>query len=388
MVNNETAIFKGIVTDISLNVVNGVYHLEVYGVSGTFGLDLKPIRRSFQDTSMTCKKLVEHVLKDYAGADFIDSVSGNIGKVIVQYDETDWEFLKRMASHFNTGLVVESKSQDPKFWFGIPPGKEVTGQYNYNIGKRFHKKSFAYYEIQSYDMFDIGDKIKHNNTEFIVYAVKSTLTKGILKNQYRLATNEGIRQAFIKNQKISGVSMEGKVIDIQEDKVKVHLDIDKEQIKESAYWFPYGTFYTAEGQTGWFCTPEPGDRVKVYFPGTQEEKGLVASSVRKRVASGDKISDPDTKYFRTKYGKEKKYTKKDLSISAKDNKLLIRLNEDDGVDILSDENIKISSDTDLIIKAGNIELEAKEEFVLNCADSSIMMDGTTNFCGKYVKVRC
>jgi uncharacterized protein (DUF2345 family) len=110
--------------------------------------------------------------------------------------------------------------------------------------------------------------------------------------------------------------------------------------------------------------------------------------VRRKISSGDKINDPDIKYFRTKYGKEKKFTKKDLSISATDDKLILKLNEDNGIEILSNESIKITSSEDLIVKAENIEIEAKKEMFLNCEDSSITMDATTHFYGKYVKVRC
>lgn len=387
-IENGTVIFKGIVTDISIKAVRGVYHIEVQGVSSTFDLDLQIKRRSFQNADMTYNELIEYILKDYKGSDFIDVVTGSIGSVIVQYNETDWEFLKRMASRLNTGLVAEVKSEKPKFYFGIPEGKEFGGQYNYNIGKVFNKKAFMYYEVETDDIPEIGDKIKYMNQELTVYKVVTGLKKGILKSQCLLVTDEGLNQALIKNKKIEGASIEGKIIDIWEDKVRVHLDIDKEQKKEEAYWFPYSTFYTTEGQTGWYCTPELEDRVKVYFPGNEEEKGLVINSIRRKISSGDKINDPDVKYFRTKHGKEKKFTKKELSISARDNKLLIKLNEDDGIDILSDESIKINSEVDLVIKADNIAFEAGEEIVAECEESSIVMNGLTHFYSKYVKARC
>lgn len=337
---------------------------------------------------MTYNSLIKKVIGEYDSSDFISKVSGNIEKIIVQYNETDWEFLKRMASHFNTGLVVEAKSQTPKFWFGVPEGKEITEQYNYNIGMVNKTKNYTYYVIETDDLFEIGDKIRFKNLELIVYNVENTINNGILKNKYTLLTSEGLKQLFIKNEKITGNSLEGKIIDIHEDKVKVHLDIDKEQKKEEAFWFPYSTYYTTEGQTGGYCTPELDDRVQVYFPDNEEEKALIVKAVRRKTSSGDKISDPDTKYFRTKYGKEKKFTKKDLSISATDDKLILKLHEDNGIEILSNESIKITSSVDIIVKAENIDIEAKEEMFLNCEESSITMDSTTHFYGKYVKVRC
>ena len=60
-------------------------------------MDVEKKSRSFQDTSMTYRQLLETVLEDYPDSDFILAFPDEpIGQLFVQYRETDWEILKRV----------------------------------------------------------------------------------------------------------------------------------------------------------------------------------------------------------------------------------------------------------------------------------------------------
>ena len=123
-----TMLFKGVVTEIEIKAARGVYYIDIVGASSTFNMDIKLKRRSFQDKDMAYIDLVKKVIADYPGDSIDMAAKGKkLEKFIIQYDETDWEFLKIMASHFNTGLVSDQLSDKPKFWFGIPEGgsKEI-----------------------------------------------------------------------------------------------------------------------------------------------------------------------------------------------------------------------------------------------------------------------
>ena len=91
-----TQMFKGVVTDIEVKAVRGIFYVTIDGISNTFNLDLKIKRRSFQDKNMAYTSLIKEVIKDYPGADYIDvaAKSKKIEKFIIQYDETDWQYLK------------------------------------------------------------------------------------------------------------------------------------------------------------------------------------------------------------------------------------------------------------------------------------------------------
>jgi len=400
-----TMLFKGVVTEIEIKAARGVYYIDIVGASSTFNMDIKLKRRSFQDKDMAYIDLVKKVIADYPGDSIDMAAKGKkLEKFIIQYDETDWEFLKRMASHFNTGLVSDQLSDKPKFWFGIPEGgsKGNLEEFNYSIGKKIEEYrqlsenkvdgidagDFTYFEVETEKILNIGDSVSFNNVNLYVHKSMSYIKNSVLRHVYYLVPKKGLTQDLLLNEKACKKAVEGKVIEVKEDNIRVHLDIDKEQPKDKAYWFPYSTGHSSEGNTGWYCMPELDDKVKLYFPTNREEEGVIVDSIRRGIKGGDKIQNPDEKYFRTKFKKENKFTEKELAFSAKDDKVLISMHEDKGIEILCDSELKIKSENDLIINADNIEIEASDGIDIVCNSSSIKMDGKTDIKGSLVKVRC
>lgn len=242
----------------------------------------------------------------------------------------------------------------------------------------------------------LGQSVKLNDTTPKLFVAKAELVVNHDKNlgeghfyaKYLLVPEEGLQQNRRYNQRIVGTSLPGKVIKVKQDRVKVHLDIDKDRKQEAAKscLFPYMTPYTAENHTGWYCMPENGDTVNLYFPTNKEEESVVIHSYRKEAKENDKIDSPEVKYFRTKFGKELKFTDKEILITGKDNEILIRLNEDDGIEIQSAKKVMISSAGELTIHSDSkVNLQAGTGLELVCNGSSITMDGVTHIKGKQIK---
>ncbi|WP_411680967.1 hypothetical protein [Clostridium thailandense] len=393
--SNRISLFKGIVTNIEIKMVMGIYYIEVEGMSHTYNLDIKLKKRSFQNAGMRYGKLIEEVTAPYSGVDFIDTVSDGkcLEKCVVQYDETDWEFLKRMASHFNAALIPEFSANKTKFWFGPPKGEEV-GQledFNYSISKKIgnfrsssenynksiEENDFIYYKIETDRILNIGDSVSFKDKKLYVFQATATMQDSILKHEYILSPKNGLTQDLVLNNKIKGTSIEGRVIGISGDTVKVHLQIDENQSSGEAYAFPYSTPYTAEGNTGMYCMPEMGDSVKVYFPTNKEEEGIVINSIRR---SDGGLPDPGVKMFRTSSGKEIKFTDGEITISA--NGAVITIS-DSGIQI-SGGGVSISGGS-ISLNAGTITVSAKDSIGLKCKASEIQMSGETSIKGSKVR---
>ncbi|TYQ16931.1 UNVERIFIED_CONTAM: hypothetical protein Cloal_3512 [Acetivibrio alkalicellulosi] len=398
-----TCLFKGIATNIEVKSVRDVYYVKVEGVSHTFNMDIKLKRKSFQDKDMKYTQLIDEVMKDYSG-DYIDVVAKgkNIDKFIIQYDETDWEFLKRMSSHFNAPLVPDTYSDKPKFWFGTPEGgsKGDLEEYHYSVSKKIaqyrvssqnynkgiDEKDFIQYKIETDKILNLGDTVSFQSKSLYIYKAVSILKNGLLVHEYTMSPENRLSQDLSLNEKVVGASIEGEVIDIKEDNIRIHLEVDKDQSKDKAFWFPYSTFYTTEGETGWYCMPELKDKVKLYFPTNKEEEAIVINSIRRRTMGGDFITDPDVKIFRTKYGKEIMFNKDEIMITGKDDEILIRLIENEGIEIYSKKDIAIKADKGIKIESGKkIEMTAGSKISVKCKDSLIEMNGITTIKGKQVK---
>ncbi len=408
LVNNgeNTPLFKGIALSVEIRAVRNVYYIEVEAVSNTYILDVELKSRSFQNKGMSYGELVKKVISDYPGTDFMDVASDgkSIEKFTMQYQETDWEFLKRMASRFNTGLVADSISEKPKFYFGVnkKASNKALEEYHYSVRKKvsdfrissenyikeIDENDFIYYEVETGEFIDIGSEVDFKGRSLFVCESFTWMEDGILRHRYTLASEKGLSQNNIYNDKIIGLSIEGEVIEVAKDNLKVHLEIDKEQDKGGAWWFPYSTGYTAEGSSGWYCMPELKDHVLVHFPDNKEENGVSISSVRKdsEKAENNKVDNPDVKYFRTKSGKELMFSPEEILISAKDGEIFIKLNDKDGIQIFSTKPVKITTKEDLVMVADkNVVMTAKDNINLKCKESTLIMDGSVSIKGKEVK---
>jgi hypothetical protein len=216
-----------------------------------------------------------------------------------------------------------------------------------------------------------------------VKSVEAELIDGALLYTCALSTKNGLTKDKIYNEKITGLSLKGRVLDCVNDKVKVHLEIDGRQSAGSAWKFPYTTWYTAEGNAGWYCMPEKGDTVFIYFPNNREENGVSVNSIREHGGVGA----PEIKIFRTPNGKELKFTPEEILITCKDDSIFIRLNEKNGIEVISSKPVKVNTDANLTMEAKKkVSITADNEINLKCKGSSVQLDNNVELKGKHVRV--
>lgn len=114
--------FKGIVTDVQVGTAGdytGVFIIK--GYSPTFLMEDAMLRRTFQDT--TIQEVFEKVLKDYNG-DLVVSIAPKVNEKIsyaVQYKETNYQFLQRIAMEYAQWLYYDGVT----FKLEAPP-EEIT----------------------------------------------------------------------------------------------------------------------------------------------------------------------------------------------------------------------------------------------------------------------
>jgi hypothetical protein len=245
-------------------------------------------------------------------------------------------------------------------------------------------KDFVNYKLQISDIkkiqnLAIGTKVKFSNQNLYVKTISLRVKDGNLVGKYKLVKEQGLALGEIINPNLIGLSILGKVLEVKEDQIKVHLEIDDEQDKSKAILFKYCTDYTSEGDTGFYTMPEKDDHVLLYLPDELEKNAVISTAIRKEIKGSDKLSDPNIKYFRTKFGKEIAFKEKEIVITGKDEQDLIRINEDNGIEIVSASDVKVSSKQ-------KIKLNAKKELKLSCNGSTIKLDGKIDLQGNQVTI--
>jgi hypothetical protein len=381
--------FNGVLQNIKISRMDDIYHLEVYAVSNTVLLDKVKYKRSFQDNDQTYQSIVESVIADNKGAVTYNASEMKVENIILQYNETDWEFAKRLASHTQDVLIAIT-DDNPAFHFGVPgSGDAKLLTTNYAISKDFEAfwrmltesdpltaDDVMLYTIET-DVFvcELGEKLNLNGTDLHVCRISLSLVDSALKMVYTLCAKKAISTPKAYNRAITGLVLDGVVLKAENDNVKLHLHIDEKQDEGTAHLFVYATGYSMEGHTGWYVMPEKDDTVQLLFPDEDEKNAYAASSVRQDDTG--KTADPMVKYLRTSYGKEIKLQEKEILITAKDDTTFIRINEDSGISSITPKPISISSGSTMSIKSEddmtittnkNLKITAKESIVVNCSE--------------------
>ena len=120
--DQDGVIFCGLVQDIRASFEGQVYYLEVWAVSFSIKADTVVCSRSFQDAGMNYQQIGELMAAENSLSISMEASPLSIHHILLQYQETNWEFLKRIASH-NHSVLLPSV-EEPKFYFGIPKGNQ------------------------------------------------------------------------------------------------------------------------------------------------------------------------------------------------------------------------------------------------------------------------
>jgi len=300
-------LFNGVIVKIEADSEgigqNAVFSLEIEALSYTYLLDIGLKRRSFQDVKMTYNRLIGTLLKEYPKSNYLDYVfkGESLNGLTMQYQETDWEFIKRMASRFYAPIIADHTTNFPRFMVGLKPASSVTklGRMNYKIIKNvdafrdYHhnyrvttsESDYIFYEVTTKGTdtksLEIGDSVELQGQNFRIISVTAQVRHHVLTHTYTLSTSNGFFTPPQFNEVIAGITLQGSVIKVAGNLLKVRLDIDPAQSVENAYWFKYATFYST-----WYCMPEIGDRVNVHFPTKDESDALVINSLKHNSSGG------------------------------------------------------------------------------------------------------
>ena len=303
--------------------------------------------RVFQDRNLMFSDIIDEINKDYADKKleikYFDIAKKQIGSLIVQFDETDWEFLVRLASQLKTGMFVIEQGI---ILFGIVEMGEIKKENKYFSDYslvRDYKN--LYYKVQSNKVINLGDTVSisenavenegnnkdssGNKGNFSVLKTRIFLKDFILKSEF-LATDMSSYHIFRKyNEKIRGCRIEANVERVFEDggiaKMEVRFaeglkkivqERSNEESNDKAYddygikRFPlsYQTFYS-QTNTGFFCTPEVNDTVEVYFPNEDERFAKVSWAINNK--GNGRFSD---------------YTKRNFQVNQSDFNFSLNLN--------------------------------------------------------------
>ncbi|MBU3202423.1 YwqJ-related putative deaminase [Clostridium estertheticum] len=252
-----------------------------------------------------------------------------------------------------------------------------------------HDTDYFYYEIETREKYEVGANISFKNKDFYVNQYKARALSDEVIYKYRLYRKNGVWQTKVTNSLIGGTSIDGKVLEVKGEKIKLNLNIDKSQNKDKASWFPYAP------PTGnvMYSMPIVGTSASLYFPSETGEEPIVTGCVRKNGSGCAKTADTTKRYFGTEHGSEiemvpgalniKGGSKEPLSISFDDavgvtikSHKKLSLNAAGGITMKTPQSVKLKAQSQILVAKTGTKSGFSMETDLHFLSNNVIKNGS------------
>mgnify|MGYP002512963119 FL=1 len=190
----------------------------------------------------------------------------------------------------------------------------------------------------------------------------------------------------IYQNELVGLSLMGRVNAIEKEQVQICLDNDENR-QSGNCWFAFSTVYSSPDGTGWYCMPEKGDAVRLYFPTEKEENAFVSSAFHENTGAGLRTK-PEIKRWRNKEGKEICLTPEKILITNNCG-MSVELSEQRGIKVKSNASVNIEASENIYISSSGASLEfaAANKIVFQQGNSTMELSDGIKLAGSTVKIQ-
>ena len=388
-------LFYGIVTRMEVAARGGRCEISLDAVTQSYMMDLTALNCSFQDVAMTSHQLLRGILESYPGSQALIAVpDASSGRIAIQYQETDWEFIRRVLSDQGASLYVDSTMPGICLRMGLADEREDTDwdRLPYTVMRdtapknvQKERKGQMCYIGEADDILPLGKKVQFHGQELYIGKISRHISQGILVNRYTLYFREGLKIPRYNNPYLCGVSLYGVVTEVRRSRVRAALETDTLVPCQDAYFYPYSTVAASPDGSGWYCMPKPGDPVRIFFPSGDEGEGYAVSNTVGQSSPGQDspISNPDLKDLVMPDGKGVKFIENGIQMCVGEFKGNVMLTNDGKIliEVQDDKDIQIHSDGQVYFvtgEEGQIEATAGTKIqITNDAGGEIRMAGST-----------
>lgn len=298
----QVLLFSGIITELSTQSMGKSCHVNLTARSFSYLMDRKKRSRSFQNTSMTYGELTAQIIQAYPGAvSQIHFQDRPLGEIAVQYEETDWQFLKRMLSALHVPVVCSEARESLCFYAGvaqIPARMEVLcieevekrmGDLAYwqDMGEPVTDGDFIRYQVKLDNCIPLYSAVSFRNRDLTVASAEYRTIGSTVYESVQLKSRQGMVEKPVYPMHLVGTALDGTVREVKGENMKIHLRIDDAYPGDDCYWFPFSTPSASPDGSGWYHMPETGDQVRVYFPSKKTGDVIAVSAVSDLQPSGD-----------------------------------------------------------------------------------------------------
>ena len=224
--STEKIFLNGVIKELQINETTaGALTVEITAISKSVLLDRIPRYRSFQDPTLTYSAIAEEINGNYGTNNGkivnVGEDMQTVPRMTIQYNETDWEYLKRIASYTGQPLMAYSDKVFIGFFKNMPA---QTPNLKYSqFGKRT-KEERTYFKITGTEVYPVATpiKLKTRNrvsgeeveNDYYVLENKIYNEGNTLKCEYILGKQTDYFVDPIPHEKIRGAVIEARTVHI------------------------------------------------------------------------------------------------------------------------------------------------------------------------------
>ena len=390
----QKVMFSGMLLHSSMKRKGAYIYLTAEAVDFTYQMDVKKHIRSFQNTGEAVHSLMDAVTQAYPGCVNLKYVkNAPLGQIMMQYEETDWEFLRRLLTMFHARLYPSVLLEAPCFMSGFPSddGDAKIRETFFTSGTDFFhyetikanasggvmQQQYLVCNAESYEILHLGTKLKYRGNSWLVGSVRREMREGLVVSTYKLVQPEMEILEVERSRMLPGISVDGKIKAVTRNKVQVIMGRDENKRTAGMYWFPYSTVAGSSGGSGWHCMPEVGEPIRVYFPTWNDKEAYVISSLSGQTR-GNKSGggmNPAVRHISTAQGNTVTMTGDGTTISSPGGSGSVSMSTSGDLVISAAVSLSMCAGSKISFSANEIEVTGTDKISMSSdGGASITMD--------------
>lgn len=388
----EESLFSGLIERAELKSVGRYAVLTLQAVSGLWRMDRRRKSRSFQDISRTYRDITEEIAKEYDIRVRWNLPDREIPCPLIQYQETDYEFIRRIVSHLGGRILSSDYGNRKEINIGLPQGSPVqidTAQHKYEevLYRKQERPSVkdkkTGYRIYGREFLHVGESVAVSGRIYGVMACEVSFDHNGIETCISAYPKECFPADKIPAERLKGVVIAGEVLETKGEVLRLHLDIDETQDTATAYDYPWRPI------TGnmLYCMPEKGTKAALYFDKDNEENAKAIYNLRENGERCGDLADYNNRYFTTDHGKRLYMKPGEMGLVHKeDQNAQIDLTDGSMVRMETVNKISILAQGQVQFQAKSVTVTAPKEITLVRKDLS--KPTVINLCNAFDAIGC
>lgn len=374
---NSSIIMCGKIRGISGQTTYSGAAVTVLVVSDSIESDITKTSRVYQSPEKTYKSIFEKIsVKSNFEIKKNDFASKKEENVIIQSNETDFEFANRIARENNMRLFVcaddKGKSKivvDDSFEKNIILKKEKIVSAKIDINE--YSEAI---EIEYKEYIELGTRVRIDTTEYVVVSVTAVMKNGA--DRFFMRIEKILRNVGESLNPIELISLGKARVTENKDpdnlgRIQVEFFELEDSINDKKIWIQYINTLTAN-DGGVFYIPDKNEFVEVIF---QNGKCFAYGCVREKAVS-EKINNTDNKslllYNKTLVFEEKKITLESGAYTAQISDDELHIKNKDYSFVMNKDGVFIGSDKNTItVKNNQVDISVNSKCKIEVTEKNI-----------------